>query len=45
VRHGGTAALLFAERLFGLADFGALQMPDFQSDFSSVAAISASVLR
>jgi len=32
VRHGGTAALLAAERLFGFADFGALEMPNFERD-------------
>ena len=32
VRHGGTAALLAAERLFDFADFGALQMADFLRD-------------
>jgi len=29
VRHSGTAALLAAEGLFGLADFGALEMANF----------------
>ena len=33
VRHGGAAALLAAERLFGFAHFGALQMANFQRDF------------
>src|SRR5258708_38616507 len=33
VRHGRAAALLAAERLFGFADFGALEMADFERDF------------
>ena len=33
VRHGGTAALLAAEGLFGFADFGALQVANFEGDF------------
>ena len=32
VRHGGGALLLFAEELFGFADFGALQVADFGGD-------------
>ena len=34
-----------AERLFGFANFGALQVADFQRDFFSVALTSASELR
>src|SRR5260370_715270 len=33
VRHGGTAALLAAERLFRFANFGALEMANFERDF------------
>src|SRR5262249_32118314 len=33
VRHRGTAALLAAERLFGFADFGALQVANLDGDF------------
>jgi len=33
VRHGGTAALLTAKGLFGFADFCALKVAHFQSDF------------
>ncbi len=33
VRHGGTAALLAAERFFRFADFGALEMANFECDF------------
>src|SRR5205814_10094905 len=33
VRHGGTAALLTAERFLDFADFGALEMANFQRDF------------
>src|SRR5439155_25916353 len=33
VRHGGAAALLAAERFLDFADFGALQMANFQRDF------------
>src|SRR5260370_23704562 len=32
VRHRGRSLLLFAEELFCLAHFGALQVPDFSSD-------------
>ena len=32
VRHGGRSLLLLAEELFGLADFGALQVADFGGD-------------
>src|SRR5207253_10700816 len=32
VRHGGTAALLAAERFFDLADFSALEMANFEGD-------------
>ena len=32
MRHGGRAFLLLAEKLFGFADFGALQMADFRGD-------------
>ena len=39
------AALLSTERLFGFAHFGALQVANFERDFSSVAAMSASALR
>ena len=33
VRHGRTAALLVAEMFLGFADFGALEVADFQGDF------------
>jgi len=32
VGHGGAAALVAAERLFGFANFGALEMADFEGD-------------
>ena len=41
VRHRGTAALLAAERLFGFADFGALQMANFEGDLFERARRSA----
>jgi hypothetical protein len=33
VRHGARALLLFAEELFGFADFGALEVADLGGDF------------
>src|SRR5260370_389639 len=33
VRHGRAAALLAAERLFGFADFGALEVANFERNF------------
>ena len=41
VRHGRAALLLLAEILFGLADFGPLQVPDLERDL--VAALPRSV--